>query len=287
MATCGRYANEYRPELAQRKTNQRHCDKRKHIRFTEDLQQQATHWLTEEKLSPELISGRWAVQGTDGVSHEAIYQWIWRGKANKDPATAELYKHLKHGRKRRKRGNYNDSRGILSDRVGIEQRPKVVEQRTRLGDLEADFMMGKAHKSALLVITDRATLLTRLKKVTSRQADCTESAIEQMLERVPKAFIKTLTLDNDKGFANHRSIGSKLDADVYFTRPYTSQDKGTVENRIGVIRQFLPKGTDLREISAQRIKTIERHLNNRPIRKFDYLSPIQQTLKHRAVALVT
>ncbi|MFO7845583.1 MAG: IS30 family transposase [Balneolaceae bacterium] len=96
-----------------------------------------------------------------------------------------------------------------------------------------------------------------------------------------------MTVYNDKAFANHESLARKLEANVYFTRPYTSQDKGTVENRIGVIRQFLPKGTDLREVSEQRIKTVERHLNNRPIRKFDYLSSIQQTLKHRAVALVT
>ncbi|HKK44593.1 MAG TPA: IS30 family transposase [Balneolaceae bacterium] len=287
VATRGRYAKEYRPLAAQQKTNKRHREKRKHIRFTEDLKQDAIRWLSEEKLSPELISGRWRVMGVDGVSHEAIYQWIWRGKRQKDPATAELYTHIRHGRRRRKRGNYNDSRGILTARVGIEQRPKVVEQRTRLGDLEADFMVGKAHKSALLVITDRATLLTRLKKVSSQQADHTETAIEHMLARVPKSFLKTLTLDNDKGFANHQSIANKLDADVYFTRPYTSQDKGTVENRIGVIRQFFPKGTDLREVSSQRIKTVERHLNNRPIRKFDYLSPIQQTLKHHAVALVT
>ena len=287
VPTRGRYAHEYRPQAAQRKTNQRHGNKRKHCRFTEKLKEEAIQWLETEKLSPELISGRWNVQGTDGVSHEAIYQWIWQGKASKDPVTAGLYKHLKHGRRRRKRGNYNDSRGVLSGRIGIEERPEVVEQRTRLGDLEADFMMGKAHKSALLVITDRATLLTRLKKVTSRKADHTEAAIEQMLERVPKAFIKTLTLDNDKGFANHTSIGRTLDADVYFARPYTSQDKGTVENRIGVIRQFFPKGTDLRNVTEQHIKTVERHLNNRPIRKFDYLSPTQQTLKHRAVALVT
>lgn len=287
VATRGRYANKYRPEAAQRKTNKRHREKRKYIRFTEDLKQQASHWLREEKLSPELISARWNLQGMDGVSHEAIYQWIWRGKRKKDPATCDLYQHLKHGRRRRKRGNYNDSRGILCGRVGIEDRPKVVGERTRLGDLECDFMVGKAHQSALLVITDRATLLTRLKKVPSRRAEHTEAAIEHMLGCIPKAFIKTLTVDNDKGFANHESISNKLDADVYFTRPYTSQDKGTVENRIGVIRQFFPKGTDLRNVSAQRIKTVERHLNNRPIRKFGYLSPIQQTLKHRAVALMT
>ena len=287
VPTRGRYANQYRPESAQRKTNQRHRDKRKHHRFTEDLKEDARRWLQREKLSPELISGRWAVRGVDGVSHEAIYQWIWRGKRQKDPATKELYRHLKHGRRRRKRGNYKDARGILNGRVSIEDRPTVVEERTRLGDLEADFMMGKAHKSALLVITDRATLLTRLKKVSTRQADQTEAAFKKMLARVPKAFIKTLTLDNDKGFANHRSIGRMLDADVYFTRPYTSQDKGTVENRIGVIRQFFPKGTDLRLVSDQQIKTVEHHINNRPIRKFDYLSPIQQTLKYRAVALMT
>jgi IS30 family transposase len=287
VPTRGRSANRYRPELAQRKTNQRHCDKRKHRRFTEDLKEDATRWLADEKLSPELISGRWAVMGVDGVSHEAIYQWIWRGKRQKDPATKELYKHLKHGRRRRKRGNYNDSRGILSGRVSIEQRPEVVEDRSRLGDLEIDLMVGKAHKSALVVIIDRATLLTRLKKITSRHAELTEMAIEQSLARIPKAFIKTVTVDNDKAFANHQSLARKFDADVYFTRPYTSQDKGSVENRIGVVREFFPKGTDLRNVPDQQIQTVERHLNNRPVRKFDYLSPIQQTLKYRAVALIT
>ncbi|MTI88865.1 MAG: IS30 family transposase [Balneolaceae bacterium] len=143
-------------------------------------------------------------------------------------------------------------------------------------------MTGKAHQSHR-----SCKVHTRLKKGTSRQADHTETAIEQMLGKIPKAFIKTLTLDNDKAFANHQAITGKLDADVYFTHPYISQDKGTVENRIGVIRQFFPKGTDLREVSEQRIKTAERYLNNRPIRKFGYLSPIQQTLKYCAVALMT
>ncbi|PAU93080.1 IS30 family transposase, partial [Aliifodinibius salipaludis] len=79
----------------------------------------------------------------------------------------------------------------------------------------------------------------------------------------------------------------QLQADTYFTRPYTSQDKGTVENRIGVIRRFFPKGMDLRTVSEERITTVEQYLNFRPVRKFDYLNPIQQTLKYRSVALVT
>ena len=83
--------------------------------------------------------------GIYGVSHEAIYQWIWRGKRQKYPITKELYTHLKHGRRRRKRGHYNDSRGIRNRRVSIEQRPEVVDERSRLGDLEVDLMVGKAH----------------------------------------------------------------------------------------------------------------------------------------------
>jgi IS30 family transposase len=287
VAKRGPTAKTYLPDLAQKKTEQRHRDKPKHLRFSELLKKQAADWLEEEKLSPELIAARWRKQDTQGVSHEWLYQWIWKCKHHCDPEYGHLYKELKHGRRKRKRGNYTDSRGILTGRVPIEQRPQVVSERSRLGDLEIDLMMGKAHKSALLVITDRTTLLTAIEKVSSRKARTMATTIIEKLRTVPNSFIKTITVDNDKAFANHQQIASELGADVYFTRPYTSQDKGTVENRIGVIRRFFPKGTDLRAVDHQRIKTVERHINNRPVRKFNYLTPIQQSLKHRAVALIT
>lgn len=279
--------NCYCPDTAQQLTDQRHADKPKRRRFTDALRAQARRWLTTEKLSPELISGRWQVKGIDGVSHEAIYQWIWAAKAAGDPQDKNLYKHLKHGARRRKRGNRQDSRGTITGRTSITERPEVVEERSRLGDIEVDLMVGKAHKSALLVLVDRTTLLAKLQKVTSRRAAPMAEAIIKQLSTIPSAFIKTLTFDNDKAFADHKQIADQLEADTYFTRPYTSWDKGTVENRIGVIRRFFPKGTDLREISTERIKTVEHYLNFRPVRKFDYLNPIQQTLKHRAVALIT
>ena len=124
--------------------------------------------------------------------------------SKKDPITKELYTLLKHGCRRRKRGNYHDSSGILLGCVSIEVRFGVIAERTRIGGLEADLMIGKAHKSALLVITDRATLFTRLEKVASREAESTEDTIKKMLERVPTSFIKTLTIDNDKGFTTPR-----------------------------------------------------------------------------------
>lgn len=279
--------NQYCPKQAQQLTDQRQQNKPKHHRFTNQLKAQARQWLAEEKLSPELISGRWKVLGIDGVSHETIYQWIWGAKYAGDPTDKDLYKHLKHGCRKRKRGNYQDSRGRIKGRTSITTRPEVVEERTRLGDIEVDLMMGKAHKSALLVLTDRTTLLTKLQKVTSRKADPMASHIVRQLSDIPSGFIKTLTFDNDKAFAKHQKIAAQLEADTYFTRPYTSQDKGTVENRIGVIRRFFPKGMDLRGVSEERIKTVEQYLNFRPVRKFDYLNPIQQTLKYRSVALVT
>jgi len=280
VAKRGPTAKTYRAGLAHKKTLRRHCTKPKRRRFTQALKGQARQWLTEEKLSPELISGRWSVCGIDGVSHETLYQWIWSAKRTKDPVDACLYKELKHGRRRRKRGNYNDNRGTIKGRVSITERPQVVDQRTRLGDIEVDLMMGKAPKSALLVLVDRATLLTAIEKVTTKEADHIASCITKRLGGIPSAFIKTLTFDNDKAFTRHQKVADDLEADTYFTRPYTSQDKGTVENRIGVLRRFFPKGTDLRKISTERIKTVEQYLNFRPIRKFDYLDyPIDKSLR--------
>ena len=96
-----------------------------------------------------------------------------------------------------------------------------------------------------------------------------------------------MTFDNGKEFAKHKEIADKHGVKTYFTRPYTSQDKGTVENRIGLIRRFLPKRTDLNLVSEQRIKEIEKLINNRRVRKFRYISPIEKLKSTWPVALIT
>lgn len=283
VAKSGSKANVYLPDQAHGKTTKRHRNKPKYQRFSDFLKAQARQWLRKEKISPELISGRWTKKGIKGVSHATIYRWIWKAKRAGNPQDSDLYKQLKHGK--RKRRNYQDSRGRIKGRVSINKRPADIEKRKRLGDIEVDLMMGKAHKSALLVLVDRSTLLTMLEKVTSRKSDLIARRITDRLAGIPAAFTKTLTFDNDKAFARHEHTAETLYVDCYFTRAYTSQDKGTVENRIGTIRRFFPKGTDLRNISEQRIKEVQKYLNFRPVRKFNYLNPIQQTLKHRAAAV--
>jgi IS30 family transposase len=284
----GRGAGTYRASNAQRKTDMRHKTKPKHTVFDERLKESARYLLFTEKYSPELIAAYWKKQGVEGVSHKTIYHWIWNAKHSKHKklqGDQMLYRELKHGRRRRKRGNYKDSRGAIKDRVPISERPKVVEKRQRIGDIEVDLMIGKDHKSALLVLTDRASLVTALEKLESKDAKIVSQAIIKRLSRVNTSWIKTLTYDNGKEFALHKEVTEKTKANAFFTRPYTSQDKGTVENRIGVVRRFLPKKTDLREVDINEIKRIERSINNRPIRKFGYLSPIE-VVKNRCVAFM-
>ena len=241
-----------------------------------------------EKWSPELISKRLNKTGESCVSHETIYKWIWKAKHSNHRdhrLYKQLHKDLRHNGRRQKRVNIKDNRGAIKQRVDIGQRPNVVDQRSRVGDIEVDLMMGSHHKSALLVMTDRTTLVTMIEKLESKNADEINSKMIKRLTYFDSSWIKTITYDNGKEFAKHYEIAEILKVKTYFTRPYTSQDKGTVENRIGVIRRFFPKKTDLRKVSNNRVKEVERLLNYRPIRKFNYNNPIEE-LKNKCVALM-
>jgi len=271
----GRHCGLYRSEVAQEKAIQREQQKPRHRRFTYWQLEYIRKKIREERWSPELISERGRkIYGTF-ISHEWIYQYIWAAKHSKRKEYSEdkdLHKYLKHFGRRRKRKNQQQNRGCIPNRVGIEKRPKVVEQRSRYGDYEVDFMMGARRKPGLIVLTDRSNLQTRLIKTNTKKAKLVARKIIARM-KAEKQALKTMTFDNDLGFAEHQEIAKLLEVDTYFTRPYTSQDKGTVENRIGQIRRFFPKGTDMSKVHANTIKAVERKLNRRPVRKFNYLTP--------------
>ena len=286
----GQTAGEYIGEHAQRKTDSRHLNKHKSIILTHELKSRIAALMSYNKWSPELIAKRLAKDKELCVSHETIYKWIWTAKYSnhrKHKDYKNLHKHLRHsGRRSQKRSNAKDNRGAIRHRVPIEQRPAVVDLRKRVGDIEVDLMMGKNHKSALLVMTDRATLVTMLEKLNGKDAEQVYQKMRKRLSNFSSSWVKTITFDNGKEFAYHYKLAENLKIKTYFTRPYTSQDKGTVENRIGVIRRFFPKKTDLNLISNQRIKEVELLLNYRPIKKFNYDNPIE-VLKSKCVALMS
>ena len=272
---------------SQKKTDLRHHEKHKLILFSFDLKKKARKMMMIEKFSPELISAQWRKDGKLGVSHETIYKWIWQcklGNRKEDAENKGLYLHLKHGRRRRKRGNYKDNRGLIAKRVSIEKRPKIVNKRKRLGDMEVDLIIGKNHQSGLLITIDRVTLITTIDKIKSKNPQHIKMLLIKRMSA--NKFIKTITFDNDQAFSLHHEIANELGVKTYFTRPYTSQDKGSIENRNGVIRRFYPKKTDFIKVSKKDIKKVEKMINNRPVRKFDYKTPNEVYLLKSRVALI-
>lgn len=271
----GNRAGKYSAVTAQRKTASRHRRKKKRIRFTQAMRDQIVQWLKIEKLSPELISVLGKRVNPDFVSDETIYKWIWASKYDyrlRNKEYRKLYQLLKHSRKRRYRGSRRDSRGIIPYRVSIDKRPAIVEKRGRLGDLEIDLMLGINSQPGLLVILDRSSLKTALVKIETRDPRAIARHIIQRMKK-SASWVKTMTYDNDISFRHHQKVNDALSVQSYFTHPFSSQEKGSVENRIGLLRRFFPKRTDFTSVTADEVKKVEKIINNRPVRKFGYQSP--------------
>ena len=268
---CDKRSGKYIMDLAQRKAVERKKNKRHRQVFTVKMKKRVRK-LLERGFSPEQITGRSKLEGKNMVSHETIYQWIWADKRK----GGELYKLLRRqGRRYAKRGLKNAGRGFIPNRVDIDQRESVVEFKERFGDLEIDTIIGKNHKGAILTINDRATGRVWIRKLSGKEAAPLAKKTISALRKV-KELIHTITADNGKEFAKHEEIAQKLELNFYFCKPYHSWERGANENTNGLIRQYIPKGTDFSEITEKQIKWIENKLNNRPRKRLGYLTPIEK-----------
>lgn len=204
------------------------------------------------------------------ISHERIYQHIWQDKRH----GGTLYKHLAQSGKRRKKYGSKDKRGQLVNRVSIEERPKVVDEKSRLGDWEIDTVIGKNHQGALVTIVERKSKFTLIKKVDSKHAEGVTSATINLLKPYSdKAF--TITADNGKEFAGHETIAKELDVQVYFAHPYSSWERGVNENTNGLIRQYFPKGSSFEAITDADVERVMERLNHRPRKTLNYKTPFE------------
>jgi transposase, IS30 family len=276
---CDSRNKEYRSELANKKAASRKSSKRKRCSMTPEVIGYVEAELAKiEKPSPEQIAGDAKRLGIKCVSHECIYQYIWRDKRS----GGKLFENLRNKEKRyRKRGAAKDNRGIIKDRTPMSDRPIVVDLRERLGDLEVDLMIGKGHQGALLTINDRVSGLLILERLQGKTADEVTAAIIARLKPY-KEQLNTITSDNGKEFAGHIEIASELNIDFYFARPYHSWERGSNENLNGLIRQYIPKTTNINELDDGFIRKVETALNNRPRKRHGYLSP---TTKHQQLTI--
>lgn len=204
------------------------------------------------------------------ISYEAIYDYIYNGEGRFEG----LYHHLRKKHKVRvKKCARKKQKVVIPQRISIHNRPRVVEKRERVGDWETDTVQFKKQKTGLSVQYERRLMLARIHKINNKSALETEQAISETVESLPSVLFKTMTFDNGKEGVCHVKIRDSYGIETYFCDPYKSWQKGGVENLNGLIREYLPKGTNMDTITEEEVHEIQERLNNRPRKKLGYLSP--------------
>lgn len=267
----------YRHKQAQMKSTQRRSEACRPSKMTADFIA-----LIESKLriewSPEQISGWLLTEREELISHESIYLHVWAEKQ----AGGDLYRHLRRqGKKYDKRRNGKSTRGQIKDRVGIDDRPSIVDDKSRIGDWEIDTVIGKAHSGALVTIVERSTNFTVAAQVNSKSAADVTRVTIALLEPF-KGSVHTITADNGKEFAYHEQISKALSTNVYFAHPYSSWERGLNENTNGLLRQYFPKDTNLKKVKQAAVRLAVDRLNSRPRKELGFKTPAQLMNDHMA-----
>ncbi len=260
----------YRHNQANHLAEQRHKNKPKAVKLTAEIKQLINGYVKQD-WSPEQIAGRLEKEGVIKLHHETIYQYILADKK----AGGTLYKHLRHQHKtyRKRYGSAHNRTGI-PNRVDIEQRPQEANQRQRVGDWEADTIIGKNHKGAIMTLDDRKSKLRLAAPLKSKKAQDAKQATIALLQPI-KSFVETITFDNGKEFTLHELIAKALECDTYFAKPYHSWERGQNENANGLLRQYFPKTMELVDVSMKQVFEAVDKLNSRPRKCLGYKTPYE------------
>ncbi len=238
-------------------------------RFTAEMRRRIDEQLRTQQWSPEQIRDRLRQEGHECVSHEWIYLYIWQDKRT----GGDLYTHLRQAsKKRRKRYGTNSRRGCIRNRVSIDERPAIVDTRSRIGDWEIDTVIGASHQGALVTIVERKSrylLVGRVRSTTAEEV----TAMTTKLLREHQAKVRTITADNGREFAQHEKIAAAVGAEFYFAHPYHSWERGTNENTNGLLRQYFPKNTNFLTLTATDLAAVQKKLNNRPRKVLGFKTP--------------
>lgn len=260
----------YRHKQADRLTDERHANKPKPVKLTDEIKYLISACLQND-WSPEQISGRLHDEEIILLHHETVYQFILTDKAN----GGELYKHLRHqGKTYRKRYGSAHNRSGIPNRVDIDERPVEANNRERIGDWEADTIIGKNHKGAIVTLDDRKSKLRLAAPLPGKKAQYVKEAMIALFSPIVE-FVKTVTFDNGKEFTLHESIAEELDCKTYFAKPYHSWERGQNENANGLLRQYFPKAMELVDISIKQVVEAVDRLNNRPRKCLKYKTPYE------------
>ena len=258
---------EYGPTIAHKQYQKRRSRVHRPLKIQGEVAEKILSGLANQ-WSPEQISGRLKLVGVT-ISHETIYRFIYKDYQY----GGKLYQNLRRMRKWRRTHQVCRSlkkTGVRNNCKQMAERPKIVDERIRLGDFERDTVQGKFKGPVLLTIVDRVSRLTKIKKVQWINAEATHEATVELLRGLP---LNTITNDNGSEFANHQLTAKELGVDIYFNAPYSSWQRGTNENTNGLVRQYYPKGTDFSKVTDNDVQILEDLLNNRPRKTLRYKTP--------------
>lgn len=244
--------------------------------ISDTLKWRVRELLTKEQWSPKQISGRLKKEGHE-ISYETIYAMI------RADETGELAKHCRHKMKYDKKIHmkHETKATNIKNRVSIHERPPEADG-TRFGDWEMDLIVDK-DQNAILTLVERSSdrfLMEKLKH--GKQAMPLAKVVWRLLLPYKGEGLKTITTDNGSEFAAHEWLSKKLGVPVYFTDSYSSWQKGNIENTNKLIRQYIPKGTDISTVADKRIASIQAKINRRPREKLNFLTPNEVFFKHFA-----
>jgi IS30 family transposase len=264
---------EYKPHLAQRYYEKRREDSKWPYRLENDVfLRKYVKTKLKERWSPEQISECLLKFYRVHVSPLTIYSWIYRNGA--EGGLFYTYLRQNHPRRRKHRGG-SDRRGQLPDRRMIDARPKVANERRRLGDWESDTVEGRKGSGFIATHVDRKSRYTVAIKVADKSADRVTQATLAAMRKLPPEKVKTMTFDNGKEFAGFKELERGLAMRSYFAHPYHSWERGTNENTNGLLRQFFPKGMDFGKVTQSDVDIALELLNNRPRKCLHYRTPAE------------
>jgi IS30 family transposase len=247
-----------------------------------ELAERVDAWMSERLWSPQQVSRRLRIEYPGDpmmrVSHETIYQSIYvqgRGALRKELAAC-----LRTGRairRNRARLDNNSASGQIPGMVNISERPAEVADRAVPGHWEGDLIIGKNGKSAVGTLVERSTrFVILLHLVNDRSAETVRDAMARAVQELPAMLFKSVTWDQGKEMAQHARFTIDTGIDVYFCDPHSPWQRGSNENTNGLLRQFMPKGTDLSLISPARLREISDLMNGRPRQTLGWMTPSEK-----------
>jgi len=220
------------------------------------------HW------SPQQIAGRWRVETSEIICHETIYQWLYKERC-------DLVK-LRLRRKGKKYRRKRSSPEFIINKRSIDERPEEIDSREVPGHWEGDTMLGDPKQSEkVLINVERKSGLLLATKMKNKKAQSVLESTENLFEEIPDELCLSITYDNGSEFAKHEEIESGLNMKVYFAKPYSPWQRGTCENTIGLLREFIPKGADLSKISEEELQRYVDLINGRPRKRLGFKTPFE------------